>query len=231
MTLDRGLAIAGVILGLPGVLVLVLSSSQTLAIINGILAVLLLGAAYFIKYILDAAPFNVKDVTVILSFPQDHKKAILRKHYKMYANFNHLKQIEHKNIAADGKIENICWNKTPVPADHIKNVLGEYEVYIDLPFDLPRWKEFSGTLSYECIDSFNADTEAFMYCVDFPTRLATIIIAFPKSRPCRSTEATKVQGAGAMPIAAPRLSPDGRRLVLKLKYPTIGAQYIIYWNW
>jgi hypothetical protein len=162
MTLDRVLAIIGVILGIPGVVILVLSANQTVAILAGILAALLLGAAYFIRYILNAAPYDVREANVTLTFPNNPQTAILTKAYRIVPNFSHLREIEHKNIAADGKIQNICWDDQPVPANRIVHRLGEYEIKIDLPFNPRRWQEFRGKLSYECIDSFNANTESIL---------------------------------------------------------------------
>jgi hypothetical protein len=102
---------------------------------------------------------------------------------------------------------------------------------IDLPFSPQRWKEFNGKLSYELLESFNADTESIMYCVDFPTKKACIIVHFPPNRPCRSATARIIRGAGEMPIQDPSRSDDGRRLELNLDGPIHGAHYIIYWVW
>lgn len=231
MTPDRILAIIGVILGLPGVLTLALTANQTLAITAGVLAVLLLGAAYYVRHILNAPPYRVKDAKVTLSFPEDHRRAILRKEYRIVPNFGHLRQMEHKNIAADGQIENICWDDRPVPPSNILFRLGEYEIKIDWPIPPRRWQEFSGKLSYDCINSFDAPTEMIVYCVDFPTRCATIVVEFPHDRPCNTCEARQTRGASEVPVQTPELSQDRRRLELKLRRPSYGAQYVIYWTW
>lgn len=231
MTPDRVLAIVGVVLGIPGVAVLVLTADQTVAILATILAIALIAAALFIRYVLNAPPYTVREANVTLAFPQDEQTAILSKEYRIVPNFSHLRQIEHKNIAADGQIQNIQWNDAPVPPNFIAYRLGEYEIRIDLPFHPRRWHEFSGKLSYECIGSFNGQTESIVYCVDFPTKEARIVVEFPPNRPCRASEARKIQGAGEMPIHRPEVTPDGRRLELRLRRPTFGASYIIYWTW
>jgi hypothetical protein len=231
MSLDRALAIAGLIIGIPGVLVLFLTANQTLAIVAGLLAVLLLLGAFYGRQILNASPYTFPEARVSLAFPGDHNLGVLTKEYRIVPNFGHLRQIEHKNIAADGRIDNIRWNDVPVPPNCIVNRLGEYEVRIDLPFAPRRWTEFRGKLSYDCIGSFPGNPESMLYCVDFPTRRACIIIEFPKGRPCQSATARMIRGAGEVPIKDPTRSPDGLRLELNLDRPIHGAQYVIYWMW
>ena len=231
LTLDRGLALAGLLIGLPGVLSLFLSANENLAIFAGILGVILLGTAYVVRLVLNAAPYGIKKATVTLSFPNGVQTAVMCKQYKIVPNFRHLTQMEHKNIAADGTIRNICWDDKPVPSGRIQQRLGEWEIKIDLPFQPRRWQEFQGKLSYECIDSFNGNPEALMYCVDFPTKQASIIVEFPNGRPCLSAEARKIQGSGENPIQNPIISADRQKLQLDLRRPTYGAQYIVYWTW
>lgn len=232
MTLDRVLAIIGIVLGIPAVVALVLSANQSLQIFIVILAALLVGAALYIRYILNAPPYTFREATVTLSFPNDHETAILTKTYHIIPNLTDLRQMEHKNIAADGQIQNICWNDQPVPQDRIVQRLGEYEILIDFPISPRKWKEFAGKLSYECLGSFRGNPESMLYCVDFPTREARIIVEFPPTKRCRSAEARKLQGSGQIPVKrGPEISSDGRRLELHLKRPTFGAHYAIYWTW
>jgi hypothetical protein len=231
MSLDRLLAVVGILIGIPGVLVLFLTANQTLAIFAGFLAVALLAGAFYIRQVLNASPYSFSEAKVTLAFPVDHQTAVLSKEYKIVPNFHNLRQLEHKNIAADGPIANIRWNDVAVPADRISHRLGEYEIRIDLPFAPKRWSEFRGKLSYECEGSFNGNPESIMYCVDFPTRRACITVEFPANKPCRSAYARIIRGAGEMPIQDPVRSDDGSRIELNLERPPHGAQYVIYWMW
>jgi hypothetical protein len=142
-----------------------------------------------------------------------------------------LKQIEHKNIAADGEIGSIRWNDELVPEECIRNRLGEYEVQIAFPVSPRRWHEFPGKLSYDLIESFNANPESMLYCVDFPTKTASILVKLPPAKLCKHAEARKIQGAGEVAINGLAVSSDRRTLELKLRRPTYGAQYIIHWHW
>jgi hypothetical protein len=232
VTLDRTLAILGVLLGIPGALALFLTSNVTLAVMAGVLAALLLGAAFYIRYLFIAPPYTFPSVKVTLTFVNSEKKAVLRKDYKIRPNFSHLKQLEHRNIASDGTISNICWNNVPVPPTHIKHRLGEYEVRVDLTVAPRLWSTFEGSLSYELDDSFDSINESMVYCIDFPTKSANIEILFPPNKPCKRAEVRKLHGLGEEHIGdKPILSASGDKLELGITHPSHGANYAIYWEW
>jgi hypothetical protein len=62
ITLDRVLAVIGIILGIPAVVALVLAANETLQVFIVILAALLVGAALIIKYIISAPPYVFRDL-------------------------------------------------------------------------------------------------------------------------------------------------------------------------
>lgn len=231
MPIDRVLAIVGIIIGLPGVLILFVTANETLAVFAGILAALLLGAAFYIRYIFNAPPYTFREVNATLEFPSDEQMAVLRKAYKIRPNYAQLHQIELKNIAADGRISNFLWNDKPIPSHAITTRMGQFVVRIDLPFNPGRWRTFEGKFSYEIRNSFNENPEWMEYTVDFPTKIATLTILFPKTKPCLSTEAHKKRGAGSIPIQMPTRYQDGMKLELTLKRPSYGGTYYIYWHW
>jgi len=231
MWLDRILAIAGLILGIPGVLVLFATANETTAVFAGMLAALTLGAAFYIRYLINAPPYTFREVKATLEFLGDEKRAVLRKAYKIRPNYAQLHQLEHKNIGADGQICNFLWNGKPIPPNAITLELGQYNVRIDLPVNPGRWQIFDGELSYEMRDSFNGNPESAAYPVDFPTKIATLTILFPKTKPCLSAEARKKQGSGTVPIEKPTILKNGTQLELTLNRPTYGATYLIYWHW
>ena len=231
MPLDRVLAIAGIIIGIPGVIVLFAAANETLAAFAGLLAALLLGAAFYIRYLFNAPPYTFPEVNATLEFSGDERRAVLRKIYKIRPNYSHLRQLEHRNISADGQISNFLWNGKPIPSSSISQQMGQYEVLVNLPVIPGRWQIFDGELSYEMKNSFNGNPESVQYCVDFPTKKVVLTILFPKNRPCLSAEARKMQGAGARPIEMPTISQNGRELALTIKRPTYGATYTIYWHW
>jgi hypothetical protein len=231
MPIDRIFAIIGIIIGVPGVMILFATANETLAAFAGTLAALLLGAAFYIRYLFNAPPYSVPEALVTLEFKGDEKRATLTKKYKICPNFAHLSQLEHRNIASDGDISNFLWNGLPISPNAISKHLGEYVIRVDLPVNPGRWRIFEGELSYELTDSFNGNPEGMEYCIDFPTKKAVLTILFPKNKRCLSAEARKMQGAGAIPISRPVVSNDGSRAELVLRRPTLGAKYAIHWNW
>jgi hypothetical protein len=231
MTWDRLLGGLGVLLGIPGVLVLFFTANVTLAVFAGVLAVLLLAAAMYGRFFVHAPPYTFNNVNVTLEFGATEKSAVLRKEYKIRPNYAHLKQLEHRNIASDGSISNICWNGVPVPGNNIIKSLGEYHVKIDLPVAPRLWSVFDGELSYDLADSFGSSSENIMYSVDSPTREAKISIKFPPNRGCKSAAARRRHGAGESALADPTFSAAKDRLEFKIVRPAMGASYIIYWDW
>ena len=175
--------------------------------------------------------YTFNEANVILSFPTDISVAHLVKEYKIVANRPNLRQMIHKNIAADGPIEDIRWNDQPVPQKQITKRLGEYIARIDFPIPHKIGAPFSGKLSYICKDSFSGNPEALVYCVDFDTKVARIRVNFPPDKKCISARASRTLGAGEEDIHDPYVPPDGSYLELKLERPEIGSEYNIYWNW
>jgi len=232
VNLDRGLAVAGVLLGLPAFLLLFLSGQQTTAILVLVLAFVLLASAFAVKYLTGLPPLTMKSVDVVLQFNDGQgKNALLSKHYQIRATRNDVREMTHRNIASDGGISNICWNDQLIPAADIKRILGQYEVTVRFALAPRKWKTTAGKLSYNLTDSFNGNPEGLMYVVDFPARLVRFRIELPGGRRCLNATAYKLEGAGRKPISDPSVSDDRRVLLLAVKKPPTGSEYAIYWTW
>jgi hypothetical protein len=95
----------------------------------------------------------------------------------------------------------------------------------------PRWKIFTGALSYEAKDSFNASHEGMVYEPDLPTRAASIKVVCPPKRTLRNPGAARMLGSGEKPMPAPEVSSDGKTVVLSIKRPRMGEEYSIFWDW
>jgi len=232
MTIDRILAVVGIFLGLPGFLLLFFTGYRTEAILALGLGLTLFSSPIIVTWLLSLPPYSITEAKVALSFDKDSiQKATITKEYKIRPNQRHLTVLSLRNIAADGKVENLRWNGNLIPKEWLREVLGEYEVTIHFPGPHALWKEFSGALSYEVTDSFNGNPEGLVYAPDHPTKVAQIEVTFPNNRPCRSANAYRVEGAGQIPIAGPEIFESGLRLKATIKRPTPGTEYWFWWNW
>lgn len=232
MNWDRLLTIAGLTFGLPGFLLLFFEPTRTAAILAVLLALALLAGAYVAHYLSTLPPYTMKTAAVSLVIKdKGGKNAHLSKEYEIRPNYSHLTTMTHRNIAADGETNNICWNDRPVPAHRIRSILGEYEVTIEFPAQCKRWHTFKGKLSYDVEDSFLGNPEGLVYVADFPTKLARIHIDLPQERPCSRAYTYKVVGAQKVSYIDPDVSSDKARIELEIKRPRIGSEYMLYWDW
>ena len=231
MSLDRGLALVGLVLALPGFLLLFLSGQEAVAVLVLVLGAGCLIGAFVVHFIWTQPPYTFKIAEVTLSFIGGKDRALLSKEYIIRPNYRNLQQMKHKNIASDGTVKNICWNDEPVPQNKILTRLGEYAVTIDFPTTCVWLRNFTGKLSYELINSFGGNSEGIFYSVDYPTKKVIIRVNFPEDCLCIHAHATLIQGAGEKEIQDPAISSDRKSLVLKLKRPKLGSQYGIYWQW
>jgi hypothetical protein len=232
MTFDRILAILGIILGLPGFLLLLMSGYRAEAILSLGLGLTLISAPISITWFLTRPPYTITSAKVTLSFLDNAiRRARLTKDYTIRPNQRYLTVLTFRNIAADGNIHSLRWNGQPIDPKWIREVLGEYEVTIHFPGPHQLWREFSGSLSYEATDAFNGREEGLVYAPDHPTKTATIMVEFPASRPCRATRAYRVEGAGQVPISAPSVLAKGLRFETTLKRPRPGTEYWFWWDW
>jgi len=232
MTIDRILAVLGIILGLPGFLLLLVNGYRAEAILSLGLGLTLFSTPILIGWFLSRPPYFFSEAKVALRFIGDSvRTATLTKEYKIRPNQRHLTVLSLRNIAADGFVSNLQWNGAPIQKDWIREVLGEYEITIHFEGPHALWREFSGMLSYDVTDSNNGNPEAFVYAPDHPTKLATIEVSFPPSRPCLAARAYRMEGAGQIPIPAPEVSENRLRLKATLRHPQPGAEYWFWWDW
>jgi hypothetical protein len=231
MSLDRWLGAAGVLLSLPGFLLLLFSEQMAVAVLVLALGAAVVGAAVAVYYLTNLPEYTLTSVVVELAVLEaDGSRALLTKKYRIRPNYAHLDRMIHRNIAADGSVRNIRWNGSPVSQSDVRQVLGTYEVTIGFGAPLVRWKEFGGTLSYEAVNSFPGATEALHYVVDFPVRKLEICIRMPPGRKAVNPRATRKAGLRRT-LRDPALTHDGRTIELRVRRPIRGAEYSIYWDW
>ena len=163
MQLDRWLAIAGLVIGLPSFVVL-FGTDFAVASMGAALGVVLLGAAFWVHYRASLPPYTFQRVNVHLVINDSGgRQATMTKDYEIRPNFGHLDSLTHRNIAADGSIRNFRWNDRPIEDTDIKTVVGEYVLTIRFPACLPKFKVFRGKLSYDAVDTFLGSSEAMIW--------------------------------------------------------------------
>lgn len=232
MSLDRILAVAGVILSLPGFLLLFLNRNETVGAAFVLLGLVVLLAALIYHYWTEIQPYTVIEMEGQLVIKtRDGASATLTKQYRIRPNYSHLNTLTHRSIASDGRVENIRWDDQPVPPANISRVLGEYHVTVNFRPPKQRFKAFDGKLSYDLLDSFPASREVLGYVADFPTKQARISVELPADRPCHNAEVYVSRGAGEKLMKPPTRSANRCSIAVTLKRPATAARYNIYWDW
>lgn len=229
---DRWIGIAGLIVGIPGFILLFISGDRAFAWLFAILIVVCVISVYLIYRAGQLPPFRMNKVRVVLRISDTlGSAATLRKEYEAVPSYGHLTEMSHRNIAADGALTNLKWNDAPIDSTWVKQVLGEYQIVARFPGPLACGKAFNCALSYDVLDSFLQSQEALVYVVDFPAKIVEILIQFPEDRMCSEADCFRVQGAGKTPLAKPILDPLQRTLSVKLKKPQVGAEIEVWWTW
>jgi len=233
VSIDRLLAVVGVILGLPGFVLIFSSGNAAVGDIVVAAAFLFLIVAWYVGWRLRRPPFTMKTIVVRLEiFDSGGKQARLSKTYQIRPNFRHLHQMTHRNIAADGTITDLRWNDKPISDRQIQQVLGEYEVTVDFKTPLAVGRVFEGMLSYEAANSFLEPKEGLVYVADFRSSKVTLRIDLPQSRRCTSAELYQVRGASKILLAGKAvIGENGKSITAELKRPPVGAEYGIWWEW
>lgn len=231
MTLDRIIGGIGLILSLPGFFLLFLNQNETVGAMSLLLGFVLFVGAVLHSYLANRPPFEMNSVEVRLEFKDSEARiARLSKSYEIRPNYGHLTTMTHRNIAADGAVQNLCWNDEPIPEANIVKVLGEFQVTVH--FGIRKKGEvFTGKLSYEALDSFSKSHEGLVYVADFPTKVTWVHVQMPAGRRCSNVRATKIQGAGEVPLDPPQVNASGSSIDFTVRRPPVGAEYTIQWDW
>ncbi|HEV7488704.1 MAG TPA: hypothetical protein VGQ65_23770 [Thermoanaerobaculia bacterium] len=204
-------------------------SFPVLALVVGFVAVL---AGVVMRWFMRLPAFTVVSHNVTCEIVDDHAhEARMRKEYEIRPNYGHLSSITFRNIAGDGRISKIAWNGDELPPAAIKRRMEEYIITVDFPHALPRWKTFSGVLSYRCEDTFPEKNEGIVYTPDFPTVTACITVTFPPNRKWRDPGASRLEGSGEKAIKTPHVSADKKSISITLKRPKPGEEYALFWVW
>lgn len=233
MSRSDWISLLSLLIGIPGFLLILASEKYAIFFLVVTIVVVIAIAARIIRKLLKSPPFIMKSVDVYLEIHDTNGAlATLKKEYQVVPMFEHLQEMSHRNIAADGAIENLCWNGTPIPAKQIETIMGEHLITIKFPGPLKRRKQFAGCLSYDAKDSFSSTQESLFYVVDFPAKKVNITINFPAGRVAKTAHGYRVAGSGKELLGTqPVLDGNVRTIKLELKSPRVGDEYEIAFGW
>lgn len=233
MSLDRIIGIVGLLISLPGFFLLFMKDHETVGAITVLLGLILLGAAFYHRYWTNIPPYTVLRGELTLTIlDAEGAAANVSNKRTIRPNFKHLTTMVHKNISADGAIDDLRLDGKPLPPSAIKRELGELQIGLSFEPPLERFKPFETHLEYSVKDSFPEPKEALLWTCDFPTKVALITVRLPKNRPCKKAEASRMRGSGESPLGKlPFISENRCTISIELKRPTFGERYALYWDW
>ena len=229
--LERTLAVAGLVIVLPGFILLFLSADATIPIIMLVLAALAGGGWYYAHIVSNQPPFTVMHNETTLSFEEGVGLAILEKRYTIRANVRDQRHISFRNNSSDGIFKGAFNGNMSLPDDSLTTEAGDLRVSVRLSTPPIKGQTFVVLLKLHYRDAFNQENESLIYQPDLPTKRATLKVAFPPNIPCREPYSRLIQGSGENEYDPPTVSPDRTLICLEIKNPKIGNEYKLGWSW
>jgi hypothetical protein len=227
MRRDELLAWVGIVIGIPGLLVLFF----TVQIAIGVFVVLIIGGLIWLRWYLALPDFTILEMEKRLVFkdPQAHKATFTR-YQKARANHKGLTEFWIKGNSADGRIENVRIDDKDPDIQTLE--AGDLAVCKRFHRPLERGQQEPMKLSYDIIDGFSGNPEGLIHLVSYKTKLFRMIIEFHEDRPCNSCRAfLRYGGKEHRTLPQPVTFAGGRRVEFEVKRPKLGAEYFLEWNW
>lgn len=201
---------------------------RILAIILVILAAMLY---VFYRVFIGPSPWTIIETHRIVNIKKANGSlASATKNTTIRANQKGLTEFLHRNIRADGSIQNFKLGSRLVRKSDVEWRAGEYIIHERFPA-MKRFEKRESSLSYELIKSFPSKVESTGYLPDYHTRKCKIEIYFPKRRSARNPRAYAGIGAETKNLNTPELSPDGRKISWEGKNLKPGKSYTVEWDW
>ncbi len=230
----ESLAIVATLIGLLGMIWSFHLQPVILAVTS--LCLVAVGATVLIvRYVQSTRPeFTIRDLHKELRL-NDTKGHLATFERRMIAasNVNGLREIWYRNVAADGKIENIKIDgQAPGPGDIVKQ-LGLTHIRRSLVEPLGKGQEIVDRVTYDLIDSFVKDSEALIHIVNHKTRKVHLTVHFPTDRSFKRARFTEMYGGvKAQTLKDLSANPDNAAtLAVELEDPKLGGSYELRWEW
>ncbi len=231
--LGIALGAVGVILSLPGFLLLFLNGQTVIAVLTLLLGVVILAAAVWRHRYLQQPSFTLLEVDATLSF--EDKNAHKATHVdtrKVRANQKGLTEFWFRSIGSDGSIGNLLIDgKQP---DFQQTQAGQTEIGKRFPDGLERGTVFKITASFETTDAFPGNREFYTHEVTNKTQKVRLRVKFHPQKPSTSARVYLQYGNQKHKLLkTPKLkrSEDGREIEFEVEKPRRGETYRIEWDW
>jgi hypothetical protein len=231
MTVDRVLAIVGIVVGVPAFLALFVESvHRREAILALIIIALVIGFRMFVTYQSNKPQFEVLEVRKRFTI---HDSAGTSAHFegsrKMKANFKGVSEFWHRNIIQDGTISNIQIDGNA--PDVTETVCGTTHLCKRFSWPLERGQVITTILSYDLTGSFcNPKHEGVIHNNPFKTDSVEMIVELP--RPCIKAEFRRTYIGEEGELLPPPTLANGNKLIsAQVKKPQVGASYHLEWDW
>lgn len=223
------LAWIGILIGLPGFLLLFFSQHVVIAS----LLVAIGAGMLWVRWYINQPEFTLLLVEKILTINDvEGRTAVLLRCQEGVANQKGLTEFWCRNISADGPITNIRLDDRP--PHEVKREAGDTQVCKRFNRALEHGEQFSMKLSYDLTDSFPKSTEGMIHVVECKTKRLKMVVTLPGGRPATAARASLRYGGNPhMRLPQPRLTGQttGERIEMEIKSPRLGAEYCLEWDW
>jgi hypothetical protein len=226
---DLWIALAALVIGIPAFILLFRGPTWAVGIITVLLLLVVFLALAYVRWTTHKPHFTIAAVDKELVFHNaDCKVATLTRRQTAVANHRGISEFWCRNIASDGGIDNIQVDGA-APSEH-RHILGEVEVCKRFDRPLERGQSFTTVLSYDLIDSFPRNREQLIHVVEGRTGKLRLAIRFPAGKNIKDARAfLKFGGEERSQLDGLEVSQSS--LVLEIRRPKFGADYVIEWNW
>jgi hypothetical protein len=217
----------GILIGLPGFLILFLNGQYAIAFVILCAIALLIYSAYLFSL----PEFTITEIEKILIIrDKQGSVAVLIRRQKAICNHKGVTEFWCGGIGATGGIDDIRIDKRK--PDAIEESCKQFRICKHFTEPLRRGERFSTEVSYKVRDSFLEETERLIHSTDYMTKELIMRVRLPPGRKCKAAKAyTCINQHPQRHLAAPDVSSDQREITLKVVRPKKGVEYVVEWVW
>lgn len=231
MRWDLVLSVISLVLGLPSIVDLFVRGQTALALGGFVAALVFLAGALYLRQQLHLPAISVDFQKLTLKFDGARDNARITKAYEFRVHRPDLSQWVHRNISADGQINDLKWDGRDIPASDRVAHCNDLEVTTRNPYPWPRNTKLHGTLTYVLTNSFPANVEFLQYTADMPTKLAVIRVEFCDGDRCTSAYVRRRADGVTETLDIVERCPNGTWIQVELRKPKGGREFTLFWHW
>jgi hypothetical protein len=227
MKLEILLAWIGIILGVPGFLLLFFTSHVT----SGLLVFAFVAVLVWVRWELGRPEFTILEIEKILTFHDSQaSRATLVRRHKARANHKGLTEFWCGNISTDGSLQNVQVDGQDPHA--MKTEAGDLRICKRFPRPSEHGEIYEMQLSYDLLKSFEGNPEGLIHVCSYKTKRLKMVVVFHPEKPCRSARAyIRFGGQPHERLPQPKISEDATRAEIELTRIKLGGEYCLEWNW